>query len=138
TQFIRPAKEKGQTAEAKPIPNELIVRLKPGAKIEDLARLVGAKVVGRIDSLNAYRLQFDDSASTDAARDQLAAQQDVSSVENNYAIDRPEVSQSVSANVPPLQLTLNPPPPNGRVVIGLIDTAVQPLGNGLDQFLLKP
>ncbi len=31
------------------IPNELIVRLKPGAKIDDLARALGAKVTGRID-----------------------------------------------------------------------------------------
>src|SRR5207245_2052179 len=38
---------------------------------------------------------------------------------------------------PPVHLQLNPPPSNGRVVVGLIDTAVQALGNDLDRFLLK-
>ena len=49
------------------------MRLKPGAKIDDLARSLGAKVIGRIDSLNAYRLQFQDQAAADTAREQLAA-----------------------------------------------------------------
>src|SRR5439155_8508643 len=93
------------------------------------------KVVGKLDSVNAYRLRFDDAAATDAAREQLATQSDVASVEQNFAIDPPEMPRVASADVPPLRLTLNPPPDNGRVVIGLIDTAVQPLGNGLDAFL---
>lgn len=131
------AKSDESSAQAKVIPNELIVRLKPGAKIDDLARLLGAKVVGRIDGLNAYRLQFDDAAATEAARGQLAGNADVASVEDNYTINRPETPQAFAGSVPPLQLQLNPPPANGRVLIGLIDTAVQPLGNGLDQFLLK-
>ena len=71
------------------IPNELIVRLKPGAKIDDLARALGAKVIGRIDSLNAYRLQFQDQIAADTAREQLAANADVASVDSNYSIDRP-------------------------------------------------
>jgi len=37
----------------------------------------------------------------------------------------------------PLICQLNPPPSNGRVVVGLIDTAVQPLAMILDRFLLK-
>src|SRR5436190_3766378 len=122
TQFVRPDKSAEGAAQAKAIPNELIVRLKPGAKIEDLARLLGAKVVGKIDSLNAYRLRFDDAATTDAARAQLAAQPDVASVEQNYSFDSPETPRAVSADLPPLRLTLNPPPDNGRVIIGLVDT----------------
>jgi len=43
----------------------------------------------------------------------------------------------MAANVPPPRLQLRPPPSDGRIVIGLVDTAVQPLGNGLDGFLLK-
>jgi hypothetical protein len=35
-------------------------------------------------------------------------------------------------------LKLTPPPSTGRIIVGLVDTAVQPLGNGLDSFLLKP
>ncbi len=136
TQIVHPAQAEAH-GKPKVIPNELVVRLKPGAKIDDLARLLGAKVVGRIDSLNAYRLRFEDSNATDSARESLAASSDVASVESNFALDRPEVPQAVSGNFPEPQLQLKPPPANGRTIIGLIDTAVQPLGNSLDQFLLK-
>src|SRR5438034_5515910 len=71
TQLVSPPNASQAGAQAKLIPNELIVQLKPGAKIEDIARRVGAKVIGRIDGLNAYRLQFDDQAAADAARQQL-------------------------------------------------------------------
>src|SRR5262245_44397488 len=40
TQLIQPKQEAGR---GKAIPNELIVTLKPGAKIDDLAKLLGAK-----------------------------------------------------------------------------------------------
>src|SRR5579864_5606284 len=138
TQAVEPAKPRPERAAAKPIANELIVRLKPGAKIDDLAKLLGAKVLGRIDSLNAYRLQFDDTSATGAARDQLAGNPDVASVDSNFAIQPPEGPQPVAAGAPPIQLQLKPPPDNGRIIVGLVDTAVQPLGNNLDQFLLKP
>lgn len=128
TQSIEPSKA---------IPNELIVRLKPGAKIDELAKLLGAKVVGRIASLNAYRLQFDDSAATASARDQLAINPDVASVDSNYAIQPPAGPQAMPAGAAPIQLQLKPPPDNGRIIVGLVDTAVQPLGDNLDQFLLK-
>lgn len=137
TQSIEPAKARAGRQDSKPIPNELIVRLKPGAKIEDLARQLGAKVIGRIDSLNAYRLQFEDSAATASARDQLAGNPDVASVDSNYAIQPPLVPQAMAAGAPPIQLQLKPPPDSGRIIVGLVDTAVQPLGNNLDQFLLK-
>ena len=138
TQVIDPAKEAEMRAHAKLIPNELIVRLKPGAKIDELARALGAKVIGRIDSLNAYRLQFDNEDAATAARAQLANNGDVSSVDNNYSIDRPLTPrEALAANVPPPRLQLRPPPADGRIVIGLVDTAVQPLGNNLDGFLLK-
>ena len=136
TQAVSPHLAETKAA-PKSVPNELIVRLKPGMKIEELAKLLGAKVIGHIDSLNAYRLQFDDEAATDAARKQLASNPDVGSVEDNYTINPPEMAQAVNANVPAPHLQLDPPPADGRVVIGLIDSAVQPLGDGLDQFLLK-
>jgi hypothetical protein len=137
TQLIQPAKL--AEAHAKPITNELIVRLKPGAKIDELARSLGAKVVGRIDGINAYRLQFSDEAATETARDQLSSSSDVASVENNFSIDRPmEPRQLQSSSLPPPSLQLKPPPDTGRIIVGLVDTAVQPLGNDLDKFLLKP
>jgi hypothetical protein len=122
------------------IANELVVRLKPGAKIEDIARALGAKVTGRIDALNAYRLSFDDAAAADAAKGQLASNSDVSSVENNYSIDRPTTPRELSAASqvpPPPHLDVKPPDSTGRILVGLVDTAVQPLGNGLDAFLQK-
>ena len=132
TQSIEPAKTQG-----KPIPNELIVRLKPGAKIDELAKLLGAKVTGRIDSMNAYRLQFEDAAAANSARDQLAGDPQVASVDSNYAIQPPFTPEGMAAAAGPIQLQLKPPPDNGRIIVGLVDTAVQPLGNNLDQFLLK-
>src|SRR5207244_1897234 len=42
---------KSGNGRGKIIPNELIVTLKPGAKIEELAKLLGAKVTGRIAGL---------------------------------------------------------------------------------------
>jgi hypothetical protein len=139
TQSVQPARAKAAASKGKVIPNELIVRLKPGAKIDDLAKQLGAKVIGRIDSLNAYRLQFEDPAAADAARQQLASNPDVSSVDSNFSIDRPPAPAGVQGSnlPPPPQLTLKPPPSDGRIIVGLVDTALQPLGNGLDSFLLK-
>jgi hypothetical protein len=139
TQSVRPANPVASGPKGKLIPNELIVRLKPGIKIDELAKLLGAKVTGRIDSLNAYRLQFEDQAAADAARQQLATNPDVASVDSNYSVDRPPAPAGAqSANVPPPpQLQLKPPPSSGRIIVGLVDTALQPLGNGLDSFLLK-
>ena len=73
TQLIRVAKKSRPETAGKAIPNELIVRLKPGAKesIDALAKRLGAKVVGRLDGLNAYRLQFDNAASAQNARAEL-------------------------------------------------------------------
>lgn len=120
------------------ITNELIVRLKPGANIDDLARALGAKVIGRIDGLNAYRLQFEDAAAADAARAQLASNADVESVDSNYAIERPNTSRVLAGQAAPPHLQLHPPAnPEGRVIIGLVDTSVQSLGSDLDKFFLK-
>lgn len=135
TQLILPQKQGGH---GKIIPNQLIVTLKPGAKIDELAKLLGAKVTGRIPGVNAYRLEFDDEQATSAAREKLSINSDVASVDNNYSIDQPPLPRELSSSsgAPP-HLQLTPPPANGKVVVGLVDTAVQPLGNDLDRFLLK-
>ncbi len=122
---------------AKRIPNELVVKLKPGVDIEALAKKLGAKVVGRIDKLNAYRLRFEDEAAANAAREQLASNGDVAAVDSNYALDRPLGPGSTQAQPLAPQLQMRPPPDSGRVIVGLVDTAVQPLGNSLDQFVQK-
>ncbi len=123
---------------AKHVPNELLVKLKPGVNIDDLAKLLGAKVVGRNDKLGIYRLQFGDVATTDAALGQLQNNSDVADVDYNYYFDPPTTPQLLSsAPIPPLSLQLNPPGDSGRVIVGLLDTAVQPLDGSLNDFLLK-
>jgi len=100
TQIIPPADLNGtNSAHAKTIANELIARLKPGASIDELAKQLGAKVLGKIDGLNAYRLQFEDAAAADAARQQLASNPNVTAVESNYVVDPPPTPQS-RANLP--------------------------------------
>ena len=49
TQLVRAAKAAEAASQTNVVPNELIVRLKPGANIQALAKLVGAKVIGKID-----------------------------------------------------------------------------------------
>ena len=136
TRLVRPAVP-ADIGKAKIIANELIVRLKPGAKIDEIAKLLGAKVIGRIDSLNAYRLQFEDAAAADAARAQLASNPDVAAVDSNLALDRPAAPQLMGTGGPAsLDMQLKPPPSNGRIIVGVVDTAMQPLCGGLNKFLL--
>jgi hypothetical protein len=138
TLLIRPTKATESSGQAKLITNELIVRLKPGAKIDEIARLLGAKVVGRIDGMNAYRLRFEDEELAATAREKLASNPEVASVEDNFSIDRPPVPREASAaSVGPPHLQLKPPADNGQVIVGLVDTAVQSLGKDLDSFFLK-
>jgi hypothetical protein len=139
TRAIRPANLVESGPRGKLIPNELIVRLKPGAKIDELAKLLGAKVIGRIDSLNAYRLQFEDAAAAEAALTQLASNPDVTSVDSNFSLDRPaDPRPAGSLSSPPLDMELKPPPSDGRIIVGVVDTAMQPLCGDLNKFLLQP
>src|SRR5262249_32980626 len=118
TQLIRP---KPEDKTAKPISNELIVTLKKGARIDELAKKLGARVVGRADGLNAYRLQFDNSADANAARDSLRANEDVASVDNNFWARPPESMTGVNANVPSgLALQPKAPADGSHPIIGLI------------------
>jgi hypothetical protein len=122
------------------IANELVVRLKPGASIDELARKLGAKVLGKIDSLNAYRLGFGDADAASAAREQLSGNPEVVGVESNYVVAPPPAPQPLvnSPNLPsPVQLKLSPPNGSGKIIVGLVDTAWQPQGNALDAFMLK-
>jgi hypothetical protein len=123
------------------VANELIVKLKPGADVDALAKSIGAKVIGRDDKLGIYRLQFDDAAATDAALANLKNNSEVAAVDYNYIFDAPPTPQVV-ASPPPASpaLTLDPSTPNDPCspVVGLIDTQVQSLGSQLDPIMLKP
>jgi hypothetical protein len=121
----------------KRVPNQLVVTLKPGVKIEDIARKMGAKVKARIGDLNAYLLEFDSNEAVEAARKELATDEDVTSVDYNYYVDRPVDPRPVTGNAPPpVRLSLNPRSADGRVIIGLIDTGLQSLSPELQKFLL--
>ena len=140
TQLVPSAiKPKVKAASARPLPNELIVTLKPGSKqsIEDLAKRLGAKVVGRIDEMNAYRLQFESEEETQKARDALQDDSDVSSIDNNFAIDRPERPELLAiSSGPGFSLKPNVTPNTEHPVIALIDTPVNGDGSRIKEFLL--
>ena len=132
---------KAVAAVQKHVPNQLLVKLKPGANIDAVAKSVGAKVIGRNDKLGLYLLEFPDAATTDAALAQLQGNPDVQSVDYNYLYDPSPTPLQYSGAVPkPPSLTLDPPSPGNPCspIIGLIDTAFQPSGTPLDQFALPP
>ncbi|MGC9943655.1 MAG: S8 family serine peptidase [Verrucomicrobiota bacterium] len=123
------------------VANQLLVKLKPGADIDAIAKKVGARVIARDDKQRMYLLEFADGAATDAALAQLQNDSGVESVGYNNILDPPPTPIQVSsAPVGPPKLTLDPSTDGNpcNPVIGLIDTQVQSLGNGLDQFLKKP
>ena len=126
---------------AKHVPNELLVKLKPGTDADALAKLVGAKITGRNDKLGLYRFLFDNADATDAALASLKNNSDVLAVDYNYVLD-PPVTPQLLANPPvgPVSLTLDPATTGDpcNPVVGLIDTQVQSLGSQLDPFMLKP
>ncbi|HUC86089.1 MAG TPA: S8 family serine peptidase [Candidatus Acidoferrales bacterium] len=137
TQRIAPAPRKA--AVMRHVANQLLVKLKPGANIDALAKEYGAKVAARNDKLGIYLLQFGDSTATDTALGQLKSSSDVASVEYNYVYDpppTPQLAAGVSASTP--SLSLNPPSSSGHVIVGLIDTPIQSLGSQLNQYVLKP
>ena len=124
------------------VANELIVKLKPGADIDALAKSLGAKVVGRDDKLGIYRLEFPDVAATDAALAKLQNNSDVAAVDYNYIFDQPPAPRAIAnapaSSTPPL--TLETPKLNDPCspVVGLIDTQVQSLGSQFDPIMLPP
>ncbi len=125
----------------KHVPNQLMVKLKPGANIDAIAKAVGAKVVGRDDKLGLYLLEFPDATATDAALAQLQTNSDVQSVAYNNIYDPPPTPQMYSGNAPTQpSLTLDPSNQGDSCnpVIALIDTTWQPTGTSLDKFALTP
>jgi len=125
----------------KHVANQLLVRLKPGADIDAIAKAHGAKVVSRNDKLGIYLLELSDTSTTDAALAALKTDPQVASVDYNYIFEAPPTPQPL-ANAPagaaPVSLTLSPNTPTDpcNPVVGLIDTGVQSLGSQLDKFMM--
>ncbi len=136
TQLIR-APDKSASKAAKPIPNELLVKLKPGASIEELAKKLGAKIIGRADGLNTYRLQFEDQDATDAARTALKSNNDVDNVDYNYPVFHEPAPDPLSfSSTPGINLRPKVGGDGSRLIVGMIDTPIHPQGGVLDEFLL--
>ncbi|TAL07214.1 MAG: hypothetical protein EPO07_00630, partial [Verrucomicrobia bacterium] len=134
----RIAAKRGKPGAPRHVGNQLIVRFKSGAEAEKWAQLVGAKIIGRITNLNAYLLEFPDEDAMENARDQLTGNANVADVDYNYFVDPPEdVKGLQGSDAAPIKLQLKTPTDSGRIVVGLVDTAVQSLGPDLDKFLLK-
>lgn len=133
TQKLKVTRKGGKTS--KPISDELIVKVKDGGDIEDIAKRVGAKVVGGFDG--NYRLKFEDAEAALTAKNLLAGYNDVEGVDVNYYVERPPGSEllSASSSVP---FTLNPisGADGSRTVIGLIDTPIQGKGSPISPLLL--
>lgn len=136
TQRVSKPKEKEDPTKS-PIPNELIVTLKPGESIEELAKKLGAKITGRNDAMNTYRLEFESAEAAQSARADLAKNPAVEAIDSNYYVRRPETNESFGlAN--PASLDLDPLKPSCSDVpkIGLIDTGVQKSGAAYDALML--
>ncbi len=144
TTRMKNATELVQVPKAQPrhVPNELLIKLKPGADINAIAKEVGAKVIGRNDKLGIYRLQFPNAEAADAALAELKNNPDVAAVDYNYYFEPEPQMQMASSSPPqgPVSLTLDPPSQNDpcNVIIGMIDTPIQSMGSSLDQFVMKP
>jgi hypothetical protein len=121
---------------AKPIPDELIVTMKAGKSIEDLAKKLGAKVIGKSSGLNSGRLKFESEDAANAARDALRDNEDVSSADPNFPITGTPVPEGADALSAP-NFKLQPVKEGEALIIGLIDTHVGSLGAPYDQFLLN-
>ena len=140
TEVLATAKEGDSAKVAGLIKNELIVTLKPGSKetIEELAKRLGAEIVGRSDELHAYRLRFKDEESASAARTDIGTDENVASVDSNYAVSRPDRPESLAGNyAAPFTLRPTASTDASKVVVGLVDTGVQTAGTVLKDFLSK-
>ncbi|HXG48486.1 MAG TPA: hypothetical protein VNO52_12730, partial [Methylomirabilota bacterium] len=131
TQAVRDASTNPPPAH---LTRELIVQLKPGANIDEIARRFGAKVIGRNEELNAYRLEFESEEAANAAREALRQHEDVASVDLNYPVYRdPSLETSLAGS----SYDLNPKadPNCDHIIVGLIDTALHASG-GNNSFVL--
>lgn len=134
---LRIAVPAGEAAGGRRLVDELIVTLQPDSPetIEEVARRLGARIIGRSEDLRAYRLKFASAAAADAAQRELAG--GAAHVDFNYLVERPEAAEAALAGAG-LNLTLQPKALNGSagVMVAMVDTAVQGPAAGIQDFLL--
>jgi hypothetical protein len=140
TELIQPTQDSASSDPDTPaLANELIVTLKPNSaeSIDRIAQRLGAKVVGRIDELNAYRLQFENEESAARARTELERDDAVESVDSNHLVQTPARLEPLPlSQAPPLALQPRIVPNDQYTIVALIDTAVSASQSGLKDFLL--
>jgi hypothetical protein len=120
--------------------NELILSLAPGSKqdVEKLAEELGGKVVAKAEALNAYRLEFPDAETAEAAREKIASRDDLAS-HDNYSFDQPQIAGGGTPS-PETLFPIDPKPVTrgDQVTVALVDTAIQPLNGKMQDFILDP
>lgn len=124
------------------VANELLVQLKPDAKhtIEEIAAKLGAKVVGKLAGMDIYRLRFPDEESTNKARASLAKDPDIAASGDNLLLHGPNPGELKALGAGGGGgLSLKPANiDRSKLIIGLIDTVVRPLGPQFDSFVMTP
>lgn len=137
TQFVAAVEETNDRSQ-NAISNERILTLKPGSKenMDDLAKRLGAKIVGKLDGTNSYRLQFTDDAAARAA-DEVLASGNEAVTDYNFGVDRPtRVDPGIEDAPLPFSLKPKVSRDSSQVIVGLIDTPVQPLPQDMSGFIL--
>ena len=118
--------------------NEMIISLAPGSKqdIDSLAAELGGKVVAKSEALNAYRMEFPDAQTAEAARETVAAREDLAS-HDNYGFDRPTLAGNGTPS-PDSLFPLDPKPVTRgeQITVALVDTPIQPLDGKMKDFVL--
>jgi len=138
TRLVAHADPTSRVRPGTPIPDELVVVLKPraGESIDALAKRHGAHVVGRLESQRAYRLAFADEKAAADARRSLTGDADVESLESNFALAPPaELAPLAQGSEPALTLEPNVSPSKTAVVVGLLDSPVQAQGSRIEGFM---
>lgn len=120
------------------IRNEVVVRLPQDVNMDDLKNLLETpiEVVDRIDGLNAYRLKFSSEAEAAEAKAKLEANPQFGTVEDNYRLARPVMAQTSDGTPVIQQNSLKLGDADGKLIVGLVDTAVQVAGSGMEGYLL--
>ncbi len=139
TEAVRQSFKETENKDKNRIRTQLIVTLSPSSAltIDELAKLLGAKVMGRADGLHTYLLEFENESDALAARAKLNDNPNISSTENNYRFDPPPPhfaapgSSSSAFNLKPVSTAdANNP------IVALVDSRVQNLDPAKAQFLL--
>lgn len=121
------------------IGNELILRIAEGEDIQEIARKLGAKVVGGIPELRIYRLQFPNDEAARVAEQLAKTLPGVEQVSSNYRWNRPPSTpgdpELLAGGAPQINLRPKLGDSGGTLKIALIDTDVQREGWRFSSFL---